>query len=179
MKLSAAVILLAIGTVEAHTSTRRAHRRAQEVAAPDLHVAMVPDPDFELNADGGQYPGKVLENEEITYYDPIGDQTPFDIGEAVAGDYGSRRCQEEEVGGLVHISFTGGTIASSYGGFPSCTTPSANLSASRARQGAASTSIPAWSTRRRNQMLVAVVSIACSGIVPAIVEEWIQSCFVP
>ena len=65
------------------------------------------------------------------------------------------------------------------GGFPSCTTPSANLSASRARQGAASTSIPAWSTRRRNQTLVAVVSIACSGIVPAIVEEWIQSCFVP
>ena len=38
MKLSAAVILLAIGTVEAHTSTRRAHRRAQEVAAPDLHT---------------------------------------------------------------------------------------------------------------------------------------------
>ena len=63
MKLSAAVILLAIGTAEAHTSTRRAHRRAQEVAASDLHVAMIPDFDFELNADGGQHPGKVLENE--------------------------------------------------------------------------------------------------------------------
>ena len=114
MKLSAAVVLLlAIGTVEAHTSTRRAHRRAQEVAASDLHVAMVLDPDSELNADGGQHPGGVLENEEINYYDPIGGQTPFDIGDSLAGDHRSESCQEEEVGGLVHII---GPTTSSFGG---------------------------------------------------------------